>query len=243
LTAAVIACSIVVRKTRVRPEGFRFFLKDGIESLTMKIRADDRNYPTRDNGIQNRLSKKILPRKNGCVPLRARSRQAVPSTPALCNALKKSGRPLPHPANHDGIANTGLAAVVFLGSDGPIHKKLLRPDEFDVALALNGRFFDRIQLLLQTRELAGRRSRILQGRRHGNDGITARHIAIAFSASKRSGTTRNVSRYAKKLIAGVLPVFPRRDVCGLWRGKGGDGTADQNDACRYRRAHPTPVTE
>jgi hypothetical protein len=46
LTAAVIACSIVVRKTRVRPEGFRFFLKDGIESLTIQIRADDRNHPT-----------------------------------------------------------------------------------------------------------------------------------------------------------------------------------------------------
>jgi hypothetical protein len=32
LTAAVIACSIVARKTRVRPAGLRFFLKDGITS-------------------------------------------------------------------------------------------------------------------------------------------------------------------------------------------------------------------
>ena len=75
------------------------------------------------------------------------------------------------------------------GFGGPIRKRLFRPDKFDVALALNGGFFDRIQILLQTREFAGHQSRVLQGRRHVNDGITARHIAPAFSACQRCGAT------------------------------------------------------
>ena len=101
-----------------------------------------------------------------------------------CRCVKRAHSS--HPANDEGNANTDALRGGF---DGPIRKKLFRPDKFDVALALNGGFFDRIQILLQTRELAGHPSRVLQGRRHGNDGITARHVATAFSASQRSGAT------------------------------------------------------